>query len=429
MNRPSTTTVDAPLNGWRGALRRGLGSPDAWRARAGALNNSRFRDYWLGTLASFGGNQMQFIAQGWLVYSLTGSALALGGLSAALGVAMVLFSLVGGVLADRLEKRNLIIATQVGSGSIALVLGLLVISGQVAYWHLIVASLGMGAIFALGMPGRQAFVSEIVGESALVNAIALNSAGMNLMRVAAPALAGVLLAVIGVGGIYLLTVGCMAIAVLTTRRVPKSQVKEHGRGSLLNSVSAGLRYVWRQPLILPLIIWSALLGMFGMSYQSLLPVFAEEVFAAGATGYGAMTAVTGLGALAGSLLVASLGDFPQKGVFQAVAALLMAVGLLAFAGLGVFGLSLVALAIVGGCNTAYMSVNNASVQRASEPAMRGRVMSVGMMSFGLMPLGTLPIGAAADFFGAPIAIAASASILLLVTIVVLVVWPRLLRER
>ena len=410
----------------REALARGIGSRDARGSRAGALSNRHFRAYWLGTLAAFAGNQMQFIAQGWLVYTLTGSALALGGLSAAIGVAMVLFSLLGGALADRLEKRNLIVATQIANGAIALVVGVLVLSGQIAYWHLIVASLGMGAIFALGMPGRQVFVSEIVGEETLVNAIALNSAGMNVTRIAAPALAGVLLTSIGVGGIYLLTVGCFVVAVVMMLQVPKSQVRQKGGASILASVAAGLAYVWKQPILLPLIVWSGLLGMFGMSYQSLLPVFATVVLDVGATGYGALNAAAGLGALVGSLVIASLGDFQRKGAFQAGAALLMAVALVAFSASTTLAPALVTLAVVGAMNTAFMAVNNAALQLASAPAMRGRVMSVGMMSFGLMPLGALPAGAAADAYGAPLAVGVSAVLLIVVTLAVIGRYPRLL---
>src|SRR3712207_880942 len=140
---------------------------------------------------------------------------------------------------------------------------------------------------------------------------------MNVVRVAAPALAGILLAFIGVGGIYMLTVASFVVAVTTLLRVPRSKVKQAVSTSLLGSVADGLRYVWREALLFPLIVWSALLGMFGMSYQSLLPVFSQEVLNVGATGYGAMTSATGLGALVGSLVIASLGNFRRKGALQA----------------------------------------------------------------------------------------------------------------
>lgn len=178
-----------------------------------SLRNRNYRWFWLSMLLSFSGLMMQNLARGWLVYEMTSSPFALGMVSAAWGVPMLLLAIYGGAVTDRVNKRNLLIITQIAQGIITAIIAILILTGAIAVWHLMVAAAFTGVTFAFNAPGRQAIIPELVTGKELMNAIALNSMGVNLMRIGAPALAGVLIAVIGVSGVYFISVGLYAAAV------------------------------------------------------------------------------------------------------------------------------------------------------------------------------------------------------------------------
>lgn len=398
-----------------------------WQGTVAALQIRDYRWYWLGVLASFLGMQMQWPTQAWLAYELTGSALMLGLMSAGWAIPMVTLSLFGGALADRMQKRDLLIVGQMGLGLANLVVAVLISLGVIQFWHLFAAALASGVMFALTMPARQAIVPELVPRGTLMNAIALSSGAMNVCRVLGPALAGVFIAAVGTQGAYYAAVGCTAVAAgFLALLPPTSTTGEQAKTSVFGQIIQGLRYVRGHTLVLTLLGMEAVLVLFGMPYQSLMPVFAE-LLNVEALGYGFLMAMAGVGAAVGSLVVASLGDFQRKGLLLLGFGICFGVTLLVFANAGSLSLSLFVLTLVGASSTGFMAINTTLIQMNISDEVRGRVMSVYMMTFGLSPLGTLPAGAIAEAVGAPFAVTLGGGILAGVVLTVALLRPRLWR--
>ncbi len=407
-----------------------------------SLRNRNFRVYWLGMLASFMAMQMQQLARGWLVYEMTGSALALGIVSAAFGAPLLFFSLGGGVLADRVEKRNLILVTQALVGIITLAIAALIALGSIQFWQIIAYTLITSTIQAFSMPGRQAIIPELVGEGELMNAIALNSSGMNLTRIVAPALAGFLVYVIdlagvymgvggvyvGVAGVYFLVVACYGLVVLALSLIPISgTVALRPDVPLREDLVQGLNYVRRNSTILTLLAMELGVVLLGWPYMMLLPIFAVDVLKVGSSGLGLLMTFTGVGALLSTLTIASLGEFRHKGLLLLSLAFGFGVALILFANSPFFSLSLLFLLLVGMGSTGYLTMSNTLLQMNITDEVRGRVMSISSMTFGLQPLGTLPASAVASVMGAPFAVSAGGILLLLAVVSVALLRPSLRR--
>ncbi|MFC2035301.1 MFS transporter [Chloroflexota bacterium] len=390
-----------------------------------SLRNSNYRWLWLSMLASFAGLHMQMIARGWLVVEMTDSPLILGLVSSAFAIPLLIFSLFGGVIADRLPKRNLLIFSQSSIFIISLVIAILIHTETIAVWHLVTAALLLGAVFSFNMPARQAIIPELVGEQSLMNAIALNSAAMNLTRVAAPALAGLLVGIVGVSGVYWIVTGCYVVSIgsLSMIRVTAKKAVKPST-SMRKDLVAGLSFVRHNPTILTLLTMAIIPVVFGMSYQMLMPIFARNVLDVGASGYGALMSAAGLGALIGSLGIASIGNFQRKGLLLLGFGLVFGVTLILFSISSVFSLSLVILVGVGIGSTGYMALNNTLIQLKTPSEMRGRVMSLFMMTVGLVPLGTLPSGAIAEVTGVAPVVGVSGAILLVFMVVMALTQPR-----
>jgi len=384
-----------------------------WRTTFSSLENRTYRLYWMSLLASFSAQQMHMVVRGWLVYELTDSALALGLVSAAAGVPILLFSLYGGVIVDRVEKRKLLIVTQAITAMATLTIAVLISTGSIALWHLIIAAIANGLILSFDLPGRQAIIPQLVEQRQIMNAVALGSGATNLTRVIAPALGGVLVGVMGIDGVYYLIVACYATsaAFLLT----------------ISDLIEGLRYIRRSPVLPALLAMAIVPIAFGMPYMMLMPVFAIDVFNVGASGLGYLMAAAGIGALAGSFLVASLGDFKHKGILLMVASASFGVFLILFANSNYFNIALFFLLGVGMANSIYMATNNTLLQINTEDRMRGRVMSLYMMTIGLFPIAVLPASAIAESLGGPVAIGAGGAILLIFTLAMTLLRPTLRR--
>ena len=393
-----------------------------------SLRNRHYRWLWLSSIAFFGGMQMQIVANSWLVYELTNSAFALGMVSAAVGLPLLLFSLLGGAVTDRAAKRNLIILSQSANGAMTLVIAVLVGTGNIQFWHLIVAAVVMGTGFIFIAPGRMALISELVTPKELLNAIALSSSGTNLTRIVAPAVAGALLAIIGTAGVYYLVVAFYLVSVVFMSRIPRGVAPAARPGvSIWGGIAEGLRYLRHSPVMITLLTMAFIPIVFGMPYQSLMPVFAVDVLSVGETGLGLLMSMTGVGALMGSLGVASLGDFRRKGVLLIGVGLLFGIGLAIFGLSHIYALSLCILVVVGLSNAAYMTLNNTMVQSSAPLEVRGRVMAIFMVTFALMPLGTLPIGYVAEAVGPTYAVSGGAVLVLIFILAVAVLRPAVRR--
>lgn len=367
-----------------------------------SLANPHFRLLWFGMLASYLAMNVNIFARGILALDLSGSATALGFVTMVRGLPQLFLSPIGGVIADRVDKRKLLIITQMMMGTIAVINVVLIATGLIEIWHLALLSLIEGFIFAFNMPSRQAIVPELVSDEELTNAVALNNSGMNLTRILGPAMGGVLLG-FGARGMelaFLAVALCYCGFTFALYKLPRERrVTRPKKAPFVQQLTGGVKYIFATPALLALMGLAFIPILFGQPYQTLLPVFGREVYHISDGQIGLLSAASGLGALVGSLVVASLGAFPRKSLLQAGFGVVFGVTLVGLALTPMYGAALVWVFFVGLCGNAYMSLNSTMIMSTTDRAYHGRVMSVYMMTWSLMPLSTLPIGTAVDTFG------------------------------
>ncbi len=365
-----------------------------------ALEVPNYRRYLRGQSISLAGTWMQMAAQSWLVLTLTHSAAALGVIVALQTLPVLLLAPYGGVIADRVDKRKMMIALQSAMGVQALVLGLLTVTGAVQVWQIGVLAVLLGLNNAFENPSRQSFMLELVGPQHLRNAVSLNSVMVNLARVIGPAIAGILIATVGEGVCFLINAGSFVavIASLLTMDLAALTPAEpavRAKGQLRE----GFRYIRRTPdLAVPLLMMAAV-GCLTYEFQVSLPYMAREGLHAGAGGYGFMTAVMGLGAVIGGLVVATRGRTGAGALVLSAAGFGAAMVLATVA--PTLPIELLAMALVGAGSIAFMSMGNATLQLRAAPEMRGRVMALWFVAFqGSTPIGGPIVGAVMSAAGA-----------------------------
>lgn len=402
-----------------------------------SLRNKDFFFVWSSNLAAMFGMQMQMVARGWLIYDMTTSALALAWVTLSFMAPTLAFSLIGGVIADRLRKKWVMLIGQALHFLAILVLATVTIQGDVTFTHFIFWGLFNGTVMALNSPARQAIIPSLVGQGELVNAVALSTASMNLSRILAPTMAGVLIAVVaggdktsflGVGIVfYLIAFLDFVSIVLLLGLKDEGRDTRRERRSMGRDLADGLRYVRKTPVIGGLLVLGFVPLIFGMPVQFLLPVVNKDVLHMGPDGLGLLMTAMGAGALVGSLVLAGMGDMRHKGLILLASSAAWAVFLGMFAVSENLPLALVSLALVGLASTAYMAMNMALVQLAVADEMRGRVMSLAMMTFGLMPLGVFPMSIVAERVGIGAALLLGAAGLAIASLVAAVAFPSIRR--
>ncbi len=368
-----------------------------------ALRHRNYRLFFAGQLVSLIGTWMQNVAQAWLVYELTNSPFKLGLVSFCSGVPALVFSLWAGVVADRMPKRRLLLMTQTGMMTLAFLLAADVFLGTVAWWHIACLAFLLGLANTFDAPVRQAFVVEMVGRAELMNAIALNSAMFNSARIIGPALAGITLATMGAKWCFVLN-GLSFLAVIAGLALMdvKPYVGAPAGESTLRQMRDGVGYIWRHPTVRPLITVVAVSNLFSFGYLALLPAFAQDVLRVGSVGYGFMSTAVGAGALAGALIMATLGDHGRKGLMLTAGNLVFPAMVVAVALSRSFHLTLGFLVVAGLGFMTQNAMANILVQTTVPDGLRGRVMSVYMMVFlGFYPIGALIAGTVAERWGAP----------------------------
>jgi MFS family permease len=376
----------------------------------GAFRHRNFRLFYAGQGVSLVGTWMQQVAQGWLVLELTNDPLALGVVTAAQFVPVMIFGLFGGVAADALPKRTGLLATQVGSMVLALVLGLLVLSGQVEVWQVIVLALLLGVINAFDMPIRQAFAIEMVGRADVASAVGFNSALFNGARIVGPAIAGVLIAAVGLAPCFLLNAASYlaVIAALLAMRV--SELLEVHRPDrprtgrqVVDQLVEGLRYVRATPLILLAVTLVGVVSTLALNIQVTLPLAAKDLLGGGPAVFGFLAAASGIGSLASALALA-FGQRPTLRLMLIGAGTVGATVAL----LGVsrsLPLSLLLMVGAGWGLIAMAATTNTLIQLSVPDELRGRVMSVYTTIFaGSSPVGALFSGSLAASFGVAVAL-------------------------
>ncbi len=411
--------------------RRSRGVGDMFRA----LRHRNFRLFWSGAFLSNTGTWMQAVAQGWLVLQLTNSPFWLGFdgfMSTAPGL---LLTLAGGVFADLMDRRKLLINTQIVAGLAALTLGILVATHVVQVWMILTLSFITGCCLAMAGPSYMALVYDLVGREDLANAVALNSTQFQLARVLGPVFAGVGFKLFGLAGCFFANAVSFVAVVAGLKMVrferpdkddslPTRSMKD--KGAFIQDLVEGFRYVGGRPRVSTLLMISAVTSLFGAPYISMTPVFARDVFHLGATGLALLMGMAGAGALFGALFLAYLGDFRHKGWFVLGGDFAFAVCLICFSLSTNLVVSLVFLFLLGFGIVCAVAVSNTLLQKLVSNEMRGRVMSMFMLSFiGAMPIGNLIAGAASHRFGVQHTLAAGGIIIAAYVVVVTVHSPRL----
>jgi MFS family permease len=364
-----------------------------------SLHNRHFRWFWLGRLASSATMEMGTVAQGWLAYELTGSALALGLVTAGRSIARLVLSMYGGALADRIEKRDLLVWTRAAMLLNPLILAALIISGWLQIWHLVAYSVLSGIISSVMMPAQTAYLSQLVDRRTLMNAVSLTSVGQGLMGIFGAALAGYTIDLLGVEAVYIVMGGLYALALFAIVQLPPTGTESDRSRSMWEDLTGGVSYLKVSPEISILLVIALARVLFGWSYRSLMPVYVKDVLGLDARMLGILSAAPGVGSLICSLVLASLGNFQGKGMLLLGSGLLMGACLIAFVNIPSFALMLLALGLLGVARNAGMVANQTLIQLNSADGFRGRMTSMYMTVLGLMPLGTIPAGAIADAMG------------------------------
>lgn len=392
-----------------------------------ALRIPHYRLFWMGQLASQTGTWMQSVAQAWLVLRLTNSPLALGTVATVQFTPILLFSLLGGVLADRLPKRRLLMTTQTIMVAQATVMALLTWTGHIQLWQIYILAAVLGTANALDNPTRQSFVRELVPTEDLPNAIAINSMQFNLSRIAGPALAGLLISIVGVAGCFALN-AISSMAVLNAlRQIPPgpSAPRGHQRGNVLNQIGEGLRYATTTPDVALILALMAVIGTFGYNFNTVLPLIARYLLNANPLQFGALTTAMGIGSLLAAVGLAASGRATRQTLF--IGATGFSLILAAVAQSRWWGLTIVLLVGLGVCSIAFSTTANTRLQLVTPPHLRGRVMSIYMLMFGgTTPIGSLLIGTSAQHLGVRFAVTSAATLCL---IGVMGGWLFLFRQR
>ena len=420
----------SPTPGLRAPLLRrlaGLRKQMSWEQAFTALKYPNYRLWFWSQMFSLFGTWMQSTALAFYVYELTKSPAYLGLVGFAAGAPTWFFMLYAGVIADRMPRRAMIIITQTAMMTLAFVLAALTFLHLVQPWHILVIALLLGAANAFEAPARQAFVLEMVSLHDMTNAIALNGAMFNTAVAVGPAVAGLIYAFLGPAWCFTIN-GLSFIAVIAALARMKLEpfVPKPGKTSAIADLKEGIKYVAGHPLVRTIIGLIAAVALFGIAYATLLPAWAVKILGGDAKTNGFLQAFRGLGALAGALIIASLGRFRFRGKLLTFGTLTMPVLILAFAFVRWTPLSLLLLFGAGVSQIFIFNLCNALVQTFSPNELRGRVMGVyTFVFFGTMPIAALGIGATAQRIGEKTAVIIGAAVMLLAAGLVWVFFPRL----
>ena len=359
-----------------------------------------FRLFWFGQLISLSGTWMQSIAQGWLVFSLTKSPFYLGMVAAAGSLPILLFTLVGGIVADRFRKRNLLLITQALSIIPALLLGILTDIHLIAVWQVALLAALLGTVNAFDIPARQSFFVELVGKSNLTNAIALNSAAFHGARMVGPVIAGITIAFMGLPVCFYLNALSFFAVIVALSKIKVRGERIKSSNGIMRDFIDGIQYIKSKSDIYRVIILIAVFSLIGMPFITLLPVFAGEVFRTGPEGFGFLVGATGAGALSAALFLAFKGDIKEKNRFMSLSALTFPILLAVFSVSKIFSLSIVTLLFIGWSLVSFFATANSFIQLSVPDNLRGRAMSVYTFVFlGTAPIGNSLIGLLADSIG------------------------------
>jgi len=425
-----------------GDMGMGMGMPAA-RPAGFSLRNLRtfssfknpvYRLYFGGMMGEMAAMNVQMLARSLLIFRLTNSPAILGAMSLAFAIPMLSLALFGGVIADRVQKKYVLLFGQAASAvlslgvALALALGYLSPEKTGSWWILVVSAVFQGAIMALVMPSRQAILPEIVGGEQLMNAISLSSMGTSILRLFAPALSGFLIDALGFEAVYYTTTGLYLVAVAFITLLPRTSTTTiRGRGAL-TGMKEGINYLRRETTLLFILGFTLIMTVLSMPYQQMLPIFTDTILKVdnlpvGASGMGVLMSVSGAGSMVGSFVLASLPN-KKRGLMLLISSTFLGVALASFAFSTLWPLSLSLVVFVGLGQMGQMTLSNTLLQYYVNEEYLGRVMSILMMQFGLMSLGTFVAGLLAEAMGVQWAVGGFATLLAFLSILALVFLRR-----
>jgi predicted MFS family arabinose efflux permease len=404
--------------------------PDRRETKAfSSLRNRNFRLLWIGGVLSHIGDDMQIVAVSWLVLLITDSPFLMGVASLVQGLPRLFFGIIGGVIADRKNRRMLLILYQGSEMLLALFFAFLVLYGKIQFWHLLILLPVFGFFRAVYQVCRQVYVFDLVGKEDLMNALALHASGMNLAKVIGPSIAGILIGLYGVGWcLFINALSFVAILVSLFMMHPvDSPKKEAYKRSVVKELGETLFYLKGDRTILLVIVASFSFLTFGLQAQVILPLFAKYVLNVGASGYGFLMAAMGGGAVLGGIIIASLGDFKNKGYYYLMAFVTYGFLLILFSFSHWFYLSLFLIFLVGNMEMFSRTINQTLVQLLAPDALRGRILGIYMLDRGLRPLGGFIMGAGAGLLGAPLALSLGAGVCMFIALSLIFKAPRIMK--
>ena len=373
-----------------------------------------------------GGMQMQMLARSYLVYDITGSAGKLGLVAAGSAIPMLTLALFGGAIADRMDRKLIIQLGQTIGAVLALAVAIMIIAGYVTWQLLFLASVVQGAMFAFMMPARQAIIPQLVGKKNLSNAMALNAAAMSAMTLTAPAVAGGLYAFAGPHNVYFViaVLGGLSVVFTSFVKMPENVGEVKSKRPMMNDIREGLVYIWHSPIVRVLLVMGLATTLLAMPFRFLMPVFVVDVYRLGPDSMGLLVAVMGGGSLAGSLFIATIGQW-RRGLLLILGSFASALALLLLALFPFYFAAAAIMVLLGLGDAGRRTINQSLIMEEVEDRYRGRVMSVFMMNFGLMPLGVLPTGFLIDYLGPQFAIGILAVLLFGVSAYMLITQKQL----
>jgi MFS family permease len=379
----------------------------AARLMSGTFRSLKYRDYrllWISTLFTSTGQWFQQITVSWLVWDLTHNAFLLGSVNGFRALPLLLLAPVGGVAADRVDRKWLLQGTAVFLFCASAMIAAIIFAGQLQVWHLFAFTLLTGVAWAFNNPVRQSIVPNLVPKHELMNAVALQSAGFNVMRSMGPALAGLILARLGAGENFSLQTLAYVGVFMMVLPMYVPPATRAAATSVRANLSEGMKYVWSHRTLRPQLFLALVPPILAFPYMALTPIFATDVFGKAESAFGIMLSAVGIGAVIGTLSLATLSNFERRGMLMMGAVLMLGITLIVFSQTKTFELALVFLALTGVAQMVFMTTNQTIVQMTVPDELRGRVMGIFMLSLGMMPLGALLGGALAGLTSAPTAV-------------------------
>lgn len=379
-----------------------------------AFKNNNFRLYFVGQLVSLVGTWLQIVAESWLVLTLTNSAFLIGLVAACATLPTLVFSLFGGVIVDRFPKQKILLLTQIASMILAFIYGMLTILHLINIWEIMLLAFLLGVVNALDFPARQAFSAEMVEREHLSSAIAVNAGMFNGARVIGPGIAGILIALVGPGGAFLVNSASYIAGIITIRKIKIHEKKKEIHAHPITAIKEGLSYTFAHPTIRSLILFTAVISIFGWSYATIMPYIAKNTLHVGAAGLGYLYAISGAGALISTVLVSAYGKKISPTFFIVGGMLLFGISIFGFSYAKSMTVAIPFLFISGiGLLSSFATINS-TLQHAVDNQYRGRVLSIYILAFvGLFPVGNFQIGWVSEHFGPANAIRFGAVIVIL----------------